>query len=143
MRLQQPLLSNDASGFVDQHVLREVAAYSLALLSAFAWAGYSVLGKRYSTISSLSVGAFSLPAELACLALHFGTGQLPTLAAKDWLVLVYMGLGPMGLALCLWDFGMKKGKTSMTTALSYATPVLSTVFLGLNAAQRLPVTLWL
>lgn len=141
--VQQPLLATDASGSIDQHVLWQVVAYALALLSAFAWAGHSVLGKRYSTVSSHSVGAFSLPAGLACLALHFSTGQLPTLAAQDCLVLVYMGLGPMGLAFFLWDFGMKKGNASMTTALSYATPVLSTIFLALHTAQPLSVTLWL
>jgi drug/metabolite transporter (DMT)-like permease len=141
--VQQPLLTNDASSSVDQHVVREVAAYLLALLSAFAWAGYSLLGKRFNTISSHSVGAFSLPAGLACLAMHFTTGRVPPLAAQDWLVLVYMGLGPMGLAFYLWDFGMKKGNTSVTTALSYATPVLSTMFLAVKTAQPLSATLWL
>jgi drug/metabolite transporter (DMT)-like permease len=140
--VQQPLLVSSPSISISRHVLREVCAYGLALLSAFAWAGYSVLGKRYRTISSHSVGAFSLPAGLACLALHFCTGHWPTLSRQDWLVLVYMGLGPMGLAFYLWDFGMKRGRTSITTALSYATPVLSTIFLPLAAARTLPATLW-
>lgn len=132
-----------ASVLVDGNVLREMVAYVLALLSAFAWAGYSVLGKRYRSISSHSVGAFSLPAGLACLALHFSTGQLPAMTPQEWLVLLYMGLGPMGLAFYLWDYGMKKGNTNTTTALSYATPVLSTIFLALHTRQPLSVTLWL
>jgi drug/metabolite transporter (DMT)-like permease len=141
--VQQPLLSSDAHASTSSHVFREVAAYSLALLSAFAWAAYSVLGKRYNSISSLSVGAFSLAAGVACLALQFATGDWPTLPTQDWLVLSYMGLGPMGAAFYLWDFAMKKGSTGITTALSYATPVLSTIFLAIYAAQPLPATLWL
>ncbi|MFM0513652.1 DMT family transporter [Paraburkholderia sp. RL17-373-BIF-A] len=141
--VQQPLLASDPTSLVGQHVLRQAAAYFLALVSAFAWAGYSILGKRYSSVSSLSVGAFSLPAGLACLALHFATRETPSLTAQDWLVLVYMGVGPMGLAFYLWDFGMKKGNTGTTTALSYATPVLSTIFLGFHAEQKLSPTLWL
>ena len=141
--LQQPAITKDAATSVVQHGLREAVAYSLALLSAFAWAAYSVLGKRYRSASSLSVGAFTLPAGLACLALHFATSAMPRLPPHDWIVLTYMGLGPMGIAFYLWDFGIKKGNTSVTTALSYATPVLSSVFLAFHAAQRLPATLWL
>lgn len=141
--IQQPTSAVGGNGFVGRHLFDEVAAYLLALLSAFAWAAYSVLGKRYRNISSLSVGAFSLPAGLACLAMYFASGKTPTLTAQDWTVLVYMGLGPMGIAFYLWDFGMKKANTSVTTAMSYATPVLSTVFLAFNMAQRLPVTLWI
>jgi drug/metabolite transporter (DMT)-like permease len=141
--VQQPASAAGASGFAERHLSYEIAAYLLALLSAFAWAAYSVLGKRYRNISSLSVGAFSLPAGLACLAMYYASGHTPALTAQDWTVLVYMGLGPMGIAFYLWDFGMKKANTSVTTAMSYATPVLSTVFLALNMAQRLPVTLWI
>lgn len=141
--MQEPSSTHDAAASVGSHVFKEIAAYLLALLSALAWAAYSVLGKRFKSISSLSVGAFSLPAGLACLAMHFLTSDWPSLPAQDWLVLVYMGLGPMGTAFYLWDSAMKKGNTGLTTALSYATPVLSTIFLGLHVAQPLPPTLWL
>jgi len=141
--VQGPLLSHEGPASMSSHVIMGVVAYLLALLSAFAWAAYSVLGKRFNSIPSLSVGAFSLPAGLACLAMHFFTSDWPRLPAQDWLVLVYMGLGPMGTAFYLWDFAMKKGNTGLTTALSYATPVLSTIFLALHSAQPLPPTLWL
>jgi drug/metabolite transporter (DMT)-like permease len=140
--VQQPASTSHIAGLTEWHLFDEVAAYLLALLSAFAWAAYSVLGKRYRDVSSLSVGAFSLPAGLACLALQFSSGKAPTLTVQDWTVLLYMGLGPMGIAFYLWDFGMKRANTSMTTAMSYATPVLSTVFLAFNGSQRLPGTLW-
>lgn len=140
--VQQPASAAGAAGFTERHLSYEIAAYLLALLSAFAWAAYSVLGKCYGNISSSSVGAFSLPAGLACLAMYYASGNTPALTAQNWTVLVYMGLGPMGIAFYLWDFGMKKANTSITTAMSYATPVLSTVFLALNMPQRLPAALW-
>jgi drug/metabolite transporter (DMT)-like permease len=141
--VQEPLISQDGPASMSSYVTKEAFAYLLALLSAFAWAAYSVLGKRFNSLSSLSVGAFSLPAGLACLTLYFYTSNWPRLPAQDWLVLVYMGLGPMGAAFYLWDFAMKKGNTGLTTALSYATPVLSTIFLALQSAHPLPPTLWL
>jgi len=140
--VQQPSTASAVIGVVERHLFNEVVAYLLALVSAFAWGAYSVLGKRYREVSSLSVGAFSLPAGLACLALHFVSGRAPALNVQDWAVLIYMGLGPMGMAFYLWDFGMKRANTGLTTALSYATPVLSTVFLALNTTQPLPATLW-
>lgn len=139
----QPVPQVAVPGLFNSPLFRELIGYLLALLSAFAWAGYSVLGKRYSSVSSLSVGAFSLPAGLTCLALFFATNKLPSLTTQDCMVLAYMGLGPMGLAFYLWDFGMKRGNTSVTTALSYATPVVSTMFLALHSAQRLSAALWL
>ena len=40
-----------------------------------------------------------------------------------------LGLGPVGLAFYLWDHGMKRGDIRALGALSYATPLLSTVLL--------------
>ena len=40
-----------------------------------------------------------------------------------------LGLGPVGSAFFLWDIGMKRGDIKALGALSYATPLLSTLLL--------------
>jgi drug/metabolite transporter (DMT)-like permease len=118
-------------------------SYALALLSAFVWAGYSLLGPRYESVSSHAVGAFCLGAGLACLALYSMGGTWPLLTVKDTIALLYLGLGPMGAAFYLWDFGMKRCDPRKVAALSYATPVLSTIFLCVYLDRPMSVTLWL
>ncbi len=49
----------------------------------------------------------------------------------EWLAVLALGLGPVGAAFFLWDVGMKKGDIKALGALSYATPLLSTVLLVL------------
>ena len=45
------------------------------------------------------------------------------------LAILGLGLGPIGMAYFLWDFGMKEGDVSLLGVASYAAPVLSTVTL--------------
>jgi drug/metabolite transporter (DMT)-like permease len=120
-----------------------IGAYALALLSAVAWAGYSLLGTRNTAISSHSVGAFCLSAGLACLALYFATGQMPRVTGPQSAVLLYLGIGPMGAAFYLWDYGMKKGDPRKVAVLSYATPVLSTIALSICLGTRMTFAMWI
>ena len=60
----------------------------------------------------------------------------------DASVLMYMGLGPMGGAFYLWDFAMKRGDPRKTAVLSYAIPVLSTLFLSVYLHVPMSAMLW-
>ena len=42
-----------------------------------------------------------------------------------------MGIGPVGGAFFLWDIGMKRGDPRLLGTLAYATPVASTIILGI------------
>ena len=117
-------------------------AYALALLSAFAWAAYSLLGTRYRQVPSHSVGLFCLSAGLGCLALYFSRSSWPHVTMTDASVLMYMGLGPMGGAFYLWDLAMKRGDPRKTAVLSYAIPVLSTLFLSVYLHVPMSAMLW-
>ena len=63
---------------------------------------------------------------LVCHAL-FETTIWPD--AKEWLAIVGLGLGPVGLAFYAWDHGVKHGDIRLLGVASYATPVLSTLIL--------------
>jgi drug/metabolite transporter (DMT)-like permease len=123
-------------------ILATCIAYALALLSAFAWAAYSLLGTRYRQVPSHSVGLFCLSSGLGCLALYLSKSSWPHLTITDTGVLFYMGLGPMGGAFYLWDFAMKRGDPRKTAVLSYAIPVLSTLFLSAYLHVPMTATLW-
>jgi drug/metabolite transporter (DMT)-like permease len=47
----------------------------------------------------------------------------------QWLAIVALGIGPVGLAFYAWDIGMKRGDIRLLGAASYATPLLSTLLL--------------
>ena len=51
------------------------------------------------------------------------------LNAHDWLLLLAMGLGPLGAAFFLWDKALKLGDVRHIGILSYLTPLASTVLL--------------
>ena len=51
-----------------------------------------------------------------------------------------LGLGPMGVAFFLWNFAMTRGDPRTIGALSYLTPLLSTLLLTLVAGTLTRLT---
>ena len=47
----------------------------------------------------------------------------------EWVAVVLLGIGPVGLAFYTWDIGMKRGDVRLLGVASYAAPVLSTLLL--------------
>jgi drug/metabolite transporter (DMT)-like permease len=64
------------------------------------------------------------------LAAHWLVGE-HTIAphSSQWVAIVALGIGPVGLAFFAWDHGTKQGNVSLLGTLSYAAPVLSTLLL--------------
>jgi drug/metabolite transporter (DMT)-like permease len=52
-----------------------------------------------------------------------------SLSGRDGMLIVAMGLGPMGAAFFLWDKALKSGDARHIGILSYLTPLASTVML--------------
>ncbi|NNE86420.1 MAG: DMT family transporter [Alphaproteobacteria bacterium] len=104
--------------------------YLAALAAAFIWASYSVTSRRIAHISTDSIGAFcGGTAALAWIA-H---GLLETTIwpgdPVSWLAVLFLGLGPVGTAFFVWDYGVKHGNLRVLGASAYAAPLLSTVSL--------------
>jgi drug/metabolite transporter (DMT)-like permease len=107
------------------HVLGYLAAFGCALT----WSGYSVLNRTQQRVSTQALGPVcAVVAALGWIA-HalFETWTPPT--SWQWLALLALGLGPVGLAFFVWDFGTKHGDLPMLGVLSYGAPVLSTLLL--------------
>jgi drug/metabolite transporter (DMT)-like permease len=103
--------------------------YLPALGSAFIWASYSLLTRRVPAFPTAAVGLFGLVSGLLSLACHWALEPAATLAARDWLLLAIMGLGPLGAAFFLWDRALKLGDARHIGILSYITPLASTALL--------------
>ncbi|MGB0134120.1 DMT family transporter [Dokdonella sp.] len=106
--------------------------YLAALCAAVTWSTYSVLNRRFHAVPSAAIaGACLAVAGLAIIThLIFETTIMPT--GGQWLVLLLMGMGPVGIAFRLWDRGTKHGDIALLGTLSYAAPLLSTLLLLLS-----------
>jgi drug/metabolite transporter (DMT)-like permease len=117
--------------------------YLLAAAAALAWASYSLMTKRLPPFPTGAVGGFCLASGLLSLGLYslelaLTPGKaMPALSGLDWLFLVLLGLGPMGGAFYFWDAALKKGDPRVIGALSYLTPLLSTLNLVVFGGKRL------
>ena len=78
---------------------------------------------------------------LLSLACHALLEAPASLGIKDGLLVVVLGLGPLGAAFFLWDRALKQGDPRTIGVLSYLTPLLSTGLLALATGR--PLTLWL
>ncbi|RBP15617.1 EamA domain-containing membrane protein RarD [Roseiarcus fermentans] len=119
---------------------RALQGYGLALCCAFVWSGYSVLSRRLKGAPTEAVAGFCLATAALAALCHaaFETTVVPANAVQ-WLAILGLGLGPVGLAFYVWDYGVKHGDIRLLGVASYAAPVLSTLILvGVGVAPATP-----
>jgi drug/metabolite transporter (DMT)-like permease len=115
--------------------------YGYALLCAFIWSSYSVLSRYFAEVPTEAVGGFCGVSALCSLVAHVAFEETYMPSSSEMLFILGLGIGPVGLAFFVWDYGMKKGDIQLIGALSYATPLLSTLLLVLFQDAKL--TLWI
>ncbi|HEV8389016.1 MAG TPA: DMT family transporter [Dongiaceae bacterium] len=121
---------------------RYLAGYLAALGCAFTWSIYSVMSRRFGQAPTDLVGAFCGATALLGVAAHALVGE-PTIWPADhweWAAVVALGLGPVGLAFFVWDYGVKHGDIKALGACSYASPLLSTILLILAGKAEASAT---
>ncbi len=109
-----------------------VAGSAAALACAITWAGYSVLSRRLGAVPTDVVGGFC--GATAFLGLLFHLRFEITVWPADplgWAAILALGAGPVGAAFFAWDHGVKRGDIRALAALSYGSPLLSTLLLVL------------
>ena len=110
-----------------------VWGYGLGLIAALMWANYSLQTKRMALngtgFPTAAIGLFGLVSGALSLLCHWLLEPQVTLTPRDWLLLLAMGLGPLGAAFFLWDKALKLGDARHIGLLSYITPLASTVLL--------------
>jgi drug/metabolite transporter (DMT)-like permease len=121
------LFGGDLSGALQG---RYAPGFIAAFCAAFVWAAYSVLSRKFGTVPTDAVTGFCIGTAVLAALVHFILE--PTVmpqTAMQWLAIVALGIGPVGLAFYAWDIGMKRGDIRLLGAASYATPLLSTLLL--------------
>ncbi|TKD00913.1 DMT family transporter [Polyangium fumosum] len=116
--------------------------YACAFAAAFVWSGYSVLSRRFGEVPTDAVAGFCLATSALSLLGHlaFETTVWPQ-NTTQWLALLALGIGPVGIAFYVWDIGVKRGDIRLLGVASYAAPVLSTAILVLAGHAKPSVTL--
>ena len=104
--------------------------YSAALLSAFTWAAYSLLSRRFGAVPTDVVTGFCAVTAIFSLICHLALEQtIWPQGTGQWLAVAGLGLLPVGGAFYAWDFGVKHGDIRVLGSASYAAPLLSTLIL--------------
>jgi drug/metabolite transporter (DMT)-like permease len=103
--------------------------YLAAVASAFTWATYSVLSRRFSAVPTGAVAGFCAASALLAALAHFAVEPTVMPRTTSLAAVLVLGLGPVGGAFFLWDIGMKRGDPRLLGTLAYATPVASTLLL--------------
>ncbi|WP_275097152.1 DMT family transporter [Sedimenticola hydrogenitrophicus] len=120
------LVGGGGSGFNPDYL----AGYLLALACALIWSGYSVLSRLLRRVPTDAVGWFCAATAVLALLLHLAweTTVWPQ-GGGQWIGMVGLGLGPVGIAFFAWDHGIKHGDLQLLGVLAYAAPLISTLLL--------------
>ncbi|TFL16094.1 aromatic amino acid exporter YddG [Jannaschia formosa] len=107
----------------------DVTGYALAGAAALVWSSYSVLSRRFASVPTDAVTGFCLGTAAVAAFAHLALETTVAPQGTEWLAILGLGLGPVGLAFHLWDIGVKRGDLPVLGAASYAAPLLSTLVL--------------
>ena len=113
------------------------SGYLFAFMAAVVWSTYSLATNRIGSFPTPAVGLFALVSGILSIAMHFVFETQVSLSSFDWMILVLLGLGPLGAAFYLWDYAIKRSNPQEIGLLSFLTPLLSTGFLLVISGQAL------
>ena len=107
-----------------------IPGYLLALSCALIWSSYSVASRLVQAVPTDAVGWFCLVTALLAAICHIlWEATVWHLATQQWIGVIALGLGPVGIAFFTWDYGIKHGNLQLLGVLAYAAPLISVVLL--------------
>ncbi|MBU2965644.1 DMT family transporter [Amphritea sp. 2_MG-2023] len=132
------LIGQGADGFNPQYL----SGYLLALTCALIWSGYSVLSRLVKQVSTDAAGWFCAATALLALLCHWlwETTVWPDSMAQ-WIGVIGLGIGPVGIAFFTWDYGIKHGNLQLLGVLAYSAPLISALLLVLAGLAPADITL--
>ncbi|MCP3687309.1 MAG: EamA family transporter [Gammaproteobacteria bacterium] len=120
------LIGKGNSGFASEFL----HGYLLALACAVIWSGYSVASRLVKTVPTDAVGWFCAVTALLAVACHLLWEETVwPLDVRQWVGIVGLGIGPVGIAFFTWDYGVKHGNLQLLGVLAYAAPLISVILL--------------
>ena len=109
-----------------------VFGYACAAGAALTWALYSVLARRLHAVPTQAVVGFCAGTAVLAAVAHVVFERTVVPGGTVLASVLLLAVGPLGAAFVLWDIGMKRGDPRLLGTLAYATPVASTLLLGLG-----------
>ncbi|MFG6101455.1 EamA family transporter [Leptothoe sp. EHU-05/26/07-4] len=122
---------------------RYTTGYLAALVCALTWSSYSLLSRRFGNIPTNAVGGFCGATAILAWLCHFMFEPTILPTGWQWIAILCLGLGPVGLAFFTWDYGVKHGDIKVLGALSYTAPLLSTILLIVCGLAEATWSVWL
>ena len=120
------LLAGNGQGFKSAFL----PGYVAAIIAAFIWSSYSVLSRFVRNVPTDAVGWFcGVTAVLAFFCHLFWETTVWPASTTQWIGVIGLGLGPVGLAFFTWDHGIKHGNLPLLGVLAFATPLISTLMM--------------
>lgn len=111
--------------------------YLYALAAALVWSTYSLGTRRVKPFKTAAVGSFAALSGILALICHVLFEPATPLSGHDWMLIVALGLGPLGGAFFLWDAALKSGDPQRIGLLAFLTPLLSTLVIVWTTDQSL------
>lgn len=109
--------------------------------AAFVWATYSLATRRVAPFPTAAVGLFCLVSGVLSLFCHALFEPAVSLSTQDVVLVLVIGLGPLGIAFYWWDKALKLGDPRQIGILAYITPVASTAILVVTSGRSLDLSL--
>lgn len=134
------LIGQGSDGFNPDYL----SGYLLALACAFIWSGYSVLSRLVKQVSTDAAGWFCGATAILALLCHglWETTVWPDSTAQ-WIGVLGLGIGPVGIAFFTWDYGVKHGNLQLLGVLAYSAPLISALLLVMAGLAPADLTLLL
>jgi drug/metabolite transporter (DMT)-like permease len=118
--------------------------YAAALAAAFTWSAYSVLLRLFAAVPSSAVTIYCAATAIGAAIGHGAAEQTVwPLTSGQWFSVALLGLGPVGLAFYVWDYGCKHGDLRVLGAAAYFAPLLSSAMLMAFGLAEASPTLWI
>jgi drug/metabolite transporter (DMT)-like permease len=111
--------------------------YFFALAAAVIWATYSLATTKVPSFPTSAIGLFALVSGVLAIGAHFLFEPAASISTADWLLLIVLGVGPLGGAFYLWDAALKIGDPRRIGLLAFLTPLLSTALLVVVSGNSL------
>lgn len=125
-----PGLGGDAAA-LGEHL----PGYAVAVAAGLCWASFTVLLRRFVPPGEDAMPLFCVLAVAPAGALVLARGVPLAVAPEQIPLLLYFGLVPLGLSFVLWERAVQGCNVQVLGILSFLTPVLSTLMLGLVSGR--------
>lgn len=118
----------------------------VVLIGAITWAGYSILGKHLVVkVSPLRLTFYSMVIGLIMtipIVVFTGSWKFPEVtSSREWMAVLFLGLGSTGLAYALYFFALKGAETALVAAIQYLEPIITVVLASWLVAESVTINI--